>query len=162
MKNCDAPFPVKLKVFESALVSAVLYGSEAWLSHSASTIASPLYASCIRSLLGVRKTTATNLCIIEAGLPSLPSRLKSMQKKFLNKARQPDDPLMFALDLANRGRTPCSQLHDSLQHFIQAEEDALFMEKVRLSDKTKFRTYLELNSNLVKHPRLSCLEVQEF
>ena len=103
-KNCDAPF----SVFESALDSAALYGSEAWLSHSASTIASPLYASCIRFLLGLRKTTATNLCIIEAGLPSLPSRLKSMQKKFLNKSRQPDDPLVYAFDLGNRGRTPCS------------------------------------------------------
>jgi hypothetical protein len=161
-KNCDAPFPVKLRVFESALVSAVLYGSEAWLSHSASTIASPLYASCVRSLLGVRKTTATNLCIIEAGLPSLPSRLKSMQKKFLNKARQPDDPLMFALDLANRGRTPCSRYIDSLQNFNQAEEDASFLQKVRLSDKSKFRTYLALNPNLVKHPMYCCLEVEEF
>ena len=52
--------------------------------------------------------------------------------------------------------------HDSLQHFNQAEEDALFLQKVRLSEKSKFRTYLALNPNLMKHPMYCCLEVQEF
>jgi hypothetical protein len=166
-KNSDAPFPVKLKVFESALVSAVLYGSEAWMSPSASSIANPLYSSCVRSLLGVRKTTATNLCLIEAGIPCLPSRLKSLQKKFFDKARQEraelaDDPLMFALDLARRGRTPCSRYIDSLQDFNQADEDAAFLQKARLSERSKFRTYLALNPDLEKHPMYSCPEVDEF
>ena len=60
-KNADAPFSIKKKVLEAALLSAILYGMESWLSPSALNAEKPMYMQCIRSLLGVRKTTVQPL-----------------------------------------------------------------------------------------------------
>lgn len=60
-KNADMPFPVKRRVFDAALTSAILYSCETWLSLAALKAASSMYAACIKILLGVRKTTATDL-----------------------------------------------------------------------------------------------------
>ena len=58
-KNADMPFPAKRKVFSAALVLAILYASETWLAPNAWKKAAPMYTSCVKSLLGVQKTTAT-------------------------------------------------------------------------------------------------------
>ena len=38
-----------------------------------------MYMSCVKHLLGVRRTTTTDLCLIEIGLPSLAERVKKNQ-----------------------------------------------------------------------------------
>ena len=62
MKNKDFPFCVKRKVVEAAFNAAILYGCESWLGASCQ-IMDKLYISAIKCLLGVRKTTANDLCL---------------------------------------------------------------------------------------------------
>ena len=69
-KNNDIPFIVKKKVFDAALMSAILYGCESWMNGDLKPI-DILYKWCIKQLLGVRKTTSNDICLIELGLPPL-------------------------------------------------------------------------------------------
>ena len=73
-KNCDCPLVLKETVFSAALTSAILYGMESWLSNAAIETARPMSMQCIRLLLGVRKTTAGDLCLIEANKYLYPIR----------------------------------------------------------------------------------------
>ena len=98
-KNFDFPFWVKRKVLDSALFSTILYGCEVWLGNRIKVVTATYNAS-IRNLLGVRSTTATDLCLIEAGFPSLEARVKNTQRKVIQKlltdparSRQ-DDPFL--------------------------------------------------------------------
>lgn len=52
-KNNDLPFNIKMKVFESALISSLLYGCETWLDGDMSPV-TKIYNICVRILLGVR------------------------------------------------------------------------------------------------------------
>ena len=74
---------VKKRVFDAALMSAILYGSESWLAASAVKTANPVYLSCVKNLLGVRKTTPNELCLVETGLPSLREKLCEAQRRTL-------------------------------------------------------------------------------
>jgi hypothetical protein len=165
-KNSDMPFPMKRKVFESALISSILYGCESWLSNSAATIVGPAYMSCVRLLLGVRKTTACDLSLIEAGLPTLAARLKTTQKRCIEKLwderrEMADDPLAYALQLAKDGRTPCARYIDSLNQFSEeAARDALIA-RVRASTRTKYKTYVEINPTLTTHEMYGSTHVAE-
>ena len=65
-KNNDIPFYVKMKVFNAAVMSSILYGCESWLGGNIKPM-EKLYYMCIKHLLGVRKRTTTSLCLIELG-----------------------------------------------------------------------------------------------
>ena len=67
-KNNDIPFLIKKKVFDAALMSAILYGSELWLNGNLQPI-DKLYKWCIKQLLGVRKSTTNDVYQIELGMP---------------------------------------------------------------------------------------------
>ena len=124
------PFSVKKKVFEAALLSAILYGCESWLSHGAVGIAAPMYMACIKQLLGVRKTTASDLCLIEAGLPTISQRVKTAQQSVWKmwEARQQmaDDPFAHAMRLAMQNRTTCARYITNIKNYdADAERDRL-------------------------------------
>ena len=59
-KNNDVPFFVKKKIYHAALMSSILYGCESWFNGNIKPMEN-LYNMCIKHLLGVRKTTNTNL-----------------------------------------------------------------------------------------------------
>ncbi|ELT94648.1 hypothetical protein CAPTEDRAFT_207491 [Capitella teleta] len=84
-QNRNAPFKVKEKVWSAALVFSILYGIESWLGLAAIKTANAMYMRSVRTLLGVRKTTTGELCLIEAGLLSLVNKTKLIQKKTLEK-----------------------------------------------------------------------------
>ena len=65
-KNNDVPFPIKKKIFDAAVMSSLLYGCESWLDGNIKPMEN-LYNMCIKHMLGIRKTTNTNLCTIELG-----------------------------------------------------------------------------------------------
>ena len=95
-KNVDFPFWVKRKVFESAFLPAVLYSCDSWLGNCFAQV-DTMYMTAIKVLLGVRKSTPNLMCLIEAGLPLLKSRVRAIQRKqFLKliqeRSRIPDDP----------------------------------------------------------------------
>ena len=80
-KNRAIPFPVKLKVFNAALMSSVLYGCEAWFNADLKPV-EKLYNWAVKQLLGVRMTTCTNICYVELGLPPLKYLVISKQRNF--------------------------------------------------------------------------------
>ena len=144
-KNNDAPYMVKEKVFTAALTSAILYGMETWLSPAAIEAARPTYMQCIRLLLGVRKTTAGDLCLVEAGQPSLMQRVKTAQRstifKFIaEREGMADDPFSHAWTLARNARTPCARYIMSLETFRPETEDRRLRERIQASERTKFAT----------------------
>ena len=69
-RNNDVPFIIKKKIFDAALMSAMLYGCESWLSGDLKPM-EKLYKWCIKQLLGVRRTTSNDICLVELGLPPL-------------------------------------------------------------------------------------------
>ena len=93
--------PLRKKVFDAAVTTSVLYGCESWLNCDMKPIEKE-YKWCTKQLLGVRKTTNNDMCMVELGLPSLRALIKAKRRKFLHKiwsARDTmnDDPLMHAM-----------------------------------------------------------------
>lgn len=166
-KNPDAPYPVKEKVFSAALTSAILYGMETWLSAAAIEVARPMYMQCIRLLLGVRKTTAGDLCLIEAGQPSLKQKVRTIQKKFIHglieeRMQYDDDPFSHVWRLARDARTPCARYILSLETFDADAETRELHERVNASQRTKFMTYKTLmNPDMKVHAMYHDITVQE-
>ena len=94
----------------------------------------------VRSLLGVRKSTAGDLCLIEAGLPTLVNKAKAIQKKTLEKfiderSELTDDPLMFTLEKCRTANTPCARYIRSLDQHDYDHGDQILKEKVRRKSK---------------------------
>ena len=154
-KNQDMPFFVKKQVLDAAFTSALLYGCESWVDVSYTDI-EKIYISAIKSLLGVRKTTPNNLCLLELGYPPIKSYIRNRQKLFFSKALEErqgftDDPFMFAMKLIEHSKTD-TYIHTIIsQEHINSGIDIL-KQSVRNSQKTKMKTYITLNPSLSVHP----------
>ena len=85
-KNTYAPFYVKRQVFRACIMSTLLYSSEVWLGCIDKKI-NKIYMSCIRSLLDVRNSTDTDLCLHEIMMPSIEALVYEAQRKYLTKVR---------------------------------------------------------------------------
>ena len=75
-KNNDIPFIVKKRIFDAALMSAILYGCESWLNADLRPVMK-LYHVSIKQLLGVRGTTCNDLCYLELSYPPLKDLVRS-------------------------------------------------------------------------------------
>jgi len=154
-KNQDMPFFVKKQVLDAAFTSALLYSCESWLDVSIAEV-EKLYISSIKSLLGVRKTTPNNLCLLELGYPPMKSYIKNRQKAFFSKALEErngftDDPLMFAMELIKNSKME-KYIHNIIsEEHIETGIESL-KQSVRNSQKTKMKTYVNLNPSLSVHP----------
>lgn len=86
-------------MFDAAVTTSVLHGCESWLNCDIKPIEKQ-YKWCIKQLLGVRKTTNNDVCMVESGLPSLRALIKNKQIHFFHKMSErntmDDDPLMHA------------------------------------------------------------------
>ena len=154
-KNNDVPFIVKKRVFDAALMSAVLYGCESWLNADVRPIAK-LYHWALKSLLGVRGTTCNDLCYVELGYPTVQAIIKSRQRKFFKKMYSErrdieDDPFIFALNLVT------GQRYNTRRYVLElVNEDVNDMqvgmgkvkESLLASHSSRRKTYLEMNPNL--------------
>ena len=151
--NYDAPFQVKKRVLEAAFLSSILYGCESWLGVPLKPV-KVIYMKAVRALLGVRSTTPTDLCLLEGGLKSLDSLVKTRQKKFFTKMHEArsemaDDPLMHALHITK-------ELHKPLWSYIESTMNGgnfivdqlnLLKESIRNArpSATRFHVYRSLN-----------------
>ena len=146
-------------MFDAAFSSAILYGSEAWIGVSLKPV-EKLYASGVRSLLGVRNSTPLLTCFIEAGLPSLQALVKDRQSKFLRKmisqrqGMEEDDPLMFTLNVMRTLNPGITRHIDALcAHTDHLKQDNLnTCQAIRHKKGTKFVTYCKVNPELSTHP----------
>ena len=156
-KNSNMPFSMKMRVLKAALFSSMLYASETWLTDQLSSV-SKHYLAAIKALLGVRSSTTNTLCLVELGLPDLPSTVLKKRTKFLKsfQARSTgDEPLAYAMRICatnNNGR----RLQAALNYEGDAEQhsrERLRAECVeRAPSSTRFSTYLTLNPQLDVHP----------
>ncbi|ELU05202.1 hypothetical protein CAPTEDRAFT_211614 [Capitella teleta] len=166
-KNRNTPFKDKEKVWSAAPVSSILYDIEFWLGLAVIETANAMYMRSVRKLLGVRKTTAGDLFLIEAGLPLLVNKAKSIQKKTLEKfidktSDLTDDPLMFTLEKCRTANTPCARYTRSLDQHDYNHEDQILKLKARTSTRTKYHTYCNLmNPELKRHEMYADLNVKE-
>jgi len=146
-KNPEMPFMVKKSVLSAAVTSAILYGCESWLSASAVKLINPLYTACVRHLLGVRKTTATDLCLIEAGLPSTLEQIQVAQRRYFTKMLNltpAESPVAHAWRIANDANTPAARYIRSITSNPTTNHLADLQSTVRESQRTKFITYRTL------------------
>ena len=75
---------VKRMVMEAALMSTLFYGCESWLTNNFRPVKS-MYFSAIKTLLGVRKTTTNDLCLVELGVPSVKGFVQNMQFRYFSR-----------------------------------------------------------------------------
>lgn len=157
-KNNDLPFVVKRRVFEAALMSAVLYGCESWVNADYKPV-TKLYNWALKQMLGVRKTTSNKVCYAEVGMPSLPDLIRLKQHKFfrrmwLERSGMSDDPLMLAVRVTLASRTPTARRIDS---FISTEPPSLstivenVCNDIAYSDSSRCVAYKEINPHFTVH-----------
>ena len=154
-KNNDIPFFVKRRVLDAALMSALLYGCESWLTADLKPITS-LYNRCLKELLGVRRSTCNEVCYIEAGYPPLQQIVMNKQhiffrKMWLQRSNLVDDPLMFAMNLVLSSTSPTSRLIRRYVMTDVGEEHDDITSSLRNSDSSRRKTYVELNPCLTVH-----------
>ena len=118
-----------------------------------------LYNMCNKHLLGVRKTTNTNLCLIELGLPPLKALIKHRQKKFFKcmwteRRDMNDDPLSFVLNLVMDSRISTRKfikdLLESENYDISVASNKLIQDVIS-SDSSKCIYYLVINPDMKVH-----------
>ena len=105
-RNNDVPFIVKKKIFDAAVTSSLLYGCESWLAGDIKPVEKQ-YKWCIKQLLGVRKTTTNDVCMIQLGLPPLRALIRAKQRTFFKnmwtqRNAMNDDPLIHVMKMTLR------------------------------------------------------------
>ena len=155
-KNSNMPFSFKARVMKAALISAMLYSCESWITGNFSSI-NKQYMSAVKALLGVRLSTPNTLCLLEAGLSEVSSIIKQRQttfmKRFMAKTTG-EEPLSQALQLCTDTR-----MAQGLQAALAVEEDLEEASSQRLREEcrrkaqsaSRFATYLEMNPHLEVH-----------
>lgn len=156
--NTQMPFKYKRLVFDAAVTSSLLYGCESWLTESVRSI-STQYNQLVRCLLGVRKNTCIDLCLIEAGIPPLQHVILKRRCKYLKYKIEVNDleqPFTYVYRLCSDNNTPAFQcLSKCLSYDINCNPFTALADSIR--DRpllaTKFQTYKnELNLSLNVHP----------
>ncbi len=162
-KNNDIPFAVKKRIFDAALMSAILYGCESWLNAYLRSV-TKLCNLCIKQLLGVRTTTCNDLCYVELGYPPLKNLVLSRQRKLFKKkcgkrVHMNDDPSIFAMKLTLNNRLSTRTYTSQLIRDDRDDVD-IAMEKLQrdicVSDSSRRATYRESNPSLTVHDIYAC------
>jgi hypothetical protein len=167
-KNYNAPFPVKEKVWESALTSSILYSAETWLTRDLKSVEG-IVLSSLKALLGVRITTCTNMVYLETGKGDARSMVLTRQLNWFHKLERRDgfqtSHLQRLISLCELAKTPMgkylTQLRsidiDPLQDFLQKTRD-----KLQASTSSKRLTYLSMNPSLERPAFYYRTDVPEF
>lgn len=164
-QNNEAPYPIKLKVWESALQSAILYGSETWLCNVEPLINS-IFFKPLKQMLGVRQQSPNLLCLVESGVPHICDIISQRQIRFFNKNCQSPhfraSPLASVLKIAEQNRSPAWLSMQALGnlHFNKYMERA--KEKIQTTNSSRFLCYKRLNPELTSHPVYRSTDVYEY
>lgn len=159
--NRSMPFHIKRKVMDACLLSSLLYGCESWLSVSFGRLNSMYtwYMSVIKAILDVRSTTMKDACLLEMGQPTLKALVLQRQYHFFKhilaiRQNLDDDPLMLVMTICEATNTPAwRHIQDGLrrgQNEPDCETETL-KTRLRDSNRTKSKTYLEINPDLAVH-----------
>ena len=154
-KNRDAPFPIKRKVWESALQSTLFYACETWFSNDLRA-AETVYSSTLKQMLGVRQTTCTDVVLIETGLSGAKAEIAQRQSNFLQKLiRRPGYPGSYieniirkAIDKRTAAGMVIKQFLDQPNQDWRSNSLMRLKEKIRCSSSSKRMTYMCINDEL--------------
>lgn len=156
--NTTMPFIYKRAVFDAAVTSALLYSSESWFTGKMKVIEKQ-YNKLVKCLLGVRKNTSINLCMIEAGIPPVQNIIAERKYKFIKSQRDHVDtekPFHFVYNMCREANTPG---YRSLERSVSATSDTDGLEKIatyvreKAAGATKLTTYItDMNPNMTVHP----------
>ena len=157
-KNQNMPYHLKLKVFNAALISAMLYGCETWLTNNLVSV-SKHYMTCLKLLLGVRTTTPNELCMIEAHQPEMASIIMKRRCGFINNYLEKatgDEPLIHIFELCKNANTKMYKLLQTAKDYhgdptIHSMESLKRKCRMKQLTSTRMATYLEINPELSDH-----------
>lgn len=157
-KNARMPFQLKDKVFEAALLSAMLYSCESWLTNNTRDI-ELLYHRAMKTLLGVRTQTPNLLCRTELARPPLNALLTQRRARFMKKyldSASGEEPLSVVWLLCERENTPGYRfLHTEMETGNEAVTTAIERQRdecrTRANTSTKVNSYVTINPRLEKH-----------
>ncbi len=145
-------------MFDGAVTTSVLYECESWLNCDIRQIEKQ-YKWCIKQLLGVRKTTNNDVCMVELGLSSLRAVIKAKHRKFFHKMwsqrnTMNDEPLTHAVRLVMSYNDQLSRyITDLTCNNVDDAEEA--KQKMRLniinSGSNRLSFYKKANPNLSVH-----------
>ena len=157
-KNSEAPFAVKRAIWESALISSILYGCETWMTNSLKTV-EQLYQHTLKDLIGVRYQTPSDLVYVETGIPPLPAFVAHRQRSFLEKLQASPhftvSPVQKAHDLAREYESPMNTYMQNLWISLQLSSPTAALSEV------KARIKLVTTSRALTHKVINpSLEVQ--
>ena len=129
--NKLAPTAVKLKVLQACVTSALLHNCEAFGDKVPDDL-ERLYFILIKSALGVRKSTANDLVLVESGLLNLKGMIHSRQYKFY-------ETFISNLEPNSARQTVFSALRNNGNKFLKHYSDLLHTHKSPSDIKTYHR-----------------------
>ena len=137
---------------------SLLYSAESWLSDSIRPIEQQ-YNQLVRCLLGVRKNTSIDLCLLEAGIPPVKHVLAKRICKYLSSKLEiydVEEPFIHIYRLCQANNTPSYKyIQKSLEYDIDLNPFVNLISGIREKalEGSKFNTYMyELNVPLNFHP----------
>ena len=86
-KNVTAPIPIKLKVVNSCINSALTYGCEAWGSSPLNNV-EILQRKALKMILDVRRNTPNEIVYTESGHTTVQPMIYKRQLKFFHKVKE--------------------------------------------------------------------------
>ena len=163
-KNRNAPFCVKEKVWSSALTSSIYYSCETWLGCDKRILGAP-YLQTLKSLIGVRQTTCTDLVYTEAGVQSATSYVLSRQASFIKRLyTRPEFEntyIGWAVKEAIKVKSPMGKAIMKIM-YDQLPVDT-HTANIALADTTRRKTYYQtMNPTLSRHIIYSSPSVPEY
>ena len=154
--NTEMPFTVKKQVFDAAMSGALLYSTETWFTNNPKRLQAQ-YNKSVRSLLGVRPNTSSDLCLLESGIHPVEDIIMMRRYKFLKTKLSVDnyeEPFTKIYELCGQVNTPGYRfLTRTLQHDPNNDPLSKIASRVTMKqDSTKFVVYKTiLNPSLSVH-----------
>lgn len=144
-------------VFDAAVTSALLYSSESWLSNNLKVLEKQ-YNKMIKCLLGVRKNTSGNLCMVESGISPVQELVAERRLRFITQTGQMDrdTPFLYIYNICRDENTPGYRFMEAARSWdsnLNGFENVKRIVRDSAPGATKLTTYMtHMNPQQVVHP----------
>ena len=143
---------LKKRVLDAALLSSLLYGCQSWVCGEVKPVTKQ-FTWALKQLLGVRKSCANDVCLAEAGYPSLPDLIRYKQHKYFHniweeRRDMDDDPLLFVIDMVKGSNTIVGRLINSYISTPLPQWESLLTtphNKITTRNSSRYLTYKDIN-----------------
>ena len=144
--NENTPFETKLHVLDNCVLSAMLYGFEAWgdLSKYSSKLET-IELGLLKSVLGVKKGTPNDLVYYELNRGSIVTKLMDRQENFMKKINSLDEDDALVKCLWNRSQNlSIYEYYDKLTDSNYVQDITNRFQRISSSETTMNIRYREL------------------